>query len=148
MFVLKGRVAHEPPYTGQGRIGVRVSVRSATRGAVADNRVLAGALISDDVLLRAGRREIEQAMSDAAVSRDMETAPTPGGTLPFQTVFFDTIGAITSYELAAETVKREARADGGPGGRASNPSCRGVGKDWRAVPDENGHYWDETFAFC
>ncbi len=101
LFVLRGRVSRTPPLAGQGRVRVRVSVRSAAKGVVAEKTVLAGTLMSDEVLLRAGRNEIEQAMSDGPIGGNVEAAPRPGGPLPFQAVFFGDIGPITSYELAA-----------------------------------------------
>ncbi len=102
MFVLKGRVLHASPPAGQGRIRVRVLVRSAAKGIVAVKTVLAGRLIPDEVLRRAGKSEIDRAISDTAIGRHVGTAP-PAGPLPFEAVFFGDIGAVTSYELAAAT---------------------------------------------
>jgi hypothetical protein len=32
------------------------------------------------------------------------------------------------------------------GGSRSNPLDVAVGKEWRAIPDETGHYWEETLS--
>ncbi len=101
VFVLKGRVSNKSSRAGHGAIQVRVLVRSAAKGIVAVKTVLAGALIPNEVLLRAGRSEIERAISDSAIERHVGAAP--GGPLPFQAVFFGDIGAVTSFELAAAT---------------------------------------------
>lgn len=103
MFVIKGQVTNEG---GMRKAGVRVhaTLLDAGNAKIAEKTAYAGNVLAMDVLRKAARAKIEEAMANPVGGGLANIDIPPGKSVPFMVVFFDPPNGVDSYRLEPRDV--------------------------------------------
>ncbi|MGE5189382.1 MAG: DUF3426 domain-containing protein, partial [Gemmatimonadota bacterium] len=103
MFVIKGQVTNEGR---QRKTGVRIhaALLDARNATLAEKTVYAGNVLAGEVLRKATREKIEEAMSNPIGGGLANMDVPPGKSIPFMVVFFDAPEGVDSYRLEPRDV--------------------------------------------
>lgn len=103
MFVIKGQVTNEGRLRKTG-VRIHAALLDARNATIAEKTVYAGNVFAGDVLRKAAREKIEEAMSNPIGGGLANMDIPPGKSVPFMVVFFDAPDGVDSYRLEPRDV--------------------------------------------